>query len=80
MDVTEILLTALQVLSPLLLGGITWLAARAADLIRSKIDREHLRGALVRLDDAVVPAVKELEQTAGDEAAEPGLPDFNPRG
>lgn len=63
MDITEIALRALQVLSPVLLAGLTWLVARAAALIRIRIESEYLRGALVRLEDAIVTATKDLQQT-----------------
>jgi hypothetical protein len=63
MDFTELALSALQILSPVLLAGLTWLAARVAALIRVRIESEYLRGALIRLDDAILTATKELQQT-----------------
>lgn len=67
MDFTEIALVTLQLLSPVLLAGLTWLVARAAALIRARVQNEFLRGVLVRLDDAVFTAVKDLQQTVVDE-------------
>ena len=63
MDFTDFALAALQIMSPVLLAGLTWLATRLAALIRLRIENEYLRGVLVRLDDAVLTATKELEQT-----------------
>jgi hypothetical protein len=60
MDFTDVALTALQVVSPVLVAALTWAAAKLATFIRSKVDNEYLRGVLVRLDDAVVTAVKDL--------------------
>ena len=63
MDFAEIALTALKVLSPVLAAGLTWLATRLAALIRSRIANEVLQGILLRVGDAVITAVKELDQT-----------------
>ena len=63
MDFTDVALTALQVVSPVLVAALTWAAGKLAGFIRSKVDNECLRGALVRLDDPVVTAVKDLQQT-----------------
>lgn len=67
MDFTEIALVALQVLSPVLVAGLTWLAARLAALIRVRVANEYLRGVLLRLGDATLTATKELQQTVVDE-------------
>jgi len=63
MKFADLLLMAAQVLSPLLVAALAWAAAKASELIRSKITNEYLRGTLVRLDDAVLTAVKEMQQT-----------------
>jgi hypothetical protein len=63
MDFTDVALTALQVVSPVLAAALTWAAATLASFIRSKVDNEYQRGVLVRLDDAVVTAVKDLQRT-----------------
>ena len=63
MKLTDVALMALQVVAPVFMAALTWAAAKLAALIRSKVDNEYLRGALVRLDDAVFTAVKELQQT-----------------
>ena len=51
------------VLVPLTAIGVTWLGGRVGELIQAKVNNETLRGVLLRLDDAVVTAVKDLEQT-----------------
>ena len=64
-----------MVLVPFAAAGVHWLGSRAGDLIRAKVDNEALRGVLLRLNDAVITAVKDLEQTLVDEvklAAEDG--------
>ena len=56
------------VLVPLTAIGVTWLGGRVGELIQAKVSNETLRGVLLRLDDAVVTAVKDLEQTIVAEA------------
>jgi hypothetical protein len=51
------------VLVPFEATGIHWLGARAGELIQAKVKNERLRAALLRLEDAVVTAVKDVEQT-----------------
>ena len=63
MDTGNIGLKVLEILSPLLLAALTWAAAKLAQLIRAKVQNEYLKGVLVRLDDAVFTAVKDLQQT-----------------
>ena len=55
-----------QFLSPLVLGAITWVAARLAQYITAKVKNEYLRGVLVRLDDTVVSVVREIHQVTVD--------------
>jgi hypothetical protein len=55
------------VLSPVLLAALTWLAAKVAQLIHAKVRNEYLRGVLVRLDDAVLAAVREVHQVTVEE-------------
>lgn len=62
MDKAELGLKVLEILSPLLLAALTWLAAKVAQLISAKVKNEYLRGVLVRLDDAVLAAVREVHQ------------------
>jgi hypothetical protein len=57
---------ALEVLSPLLIAGLSWLALKATQLITAKVKNEYLRGVLVRLDDAVLVAVREVQQVTVD--------------
>mgnify|MGYP001577004250 FL=1 len=63
MDSGSIGLKVLEILSPLLLAALTWAAAKLAQLIRAKVQNEYLKGVLVRVDDAVFTAVKNLQQT-----------------
>ncbi len=63
MDTGSTGLKVLEILSPLFLGALTWAAAKLAQLIRAKIQNEYLKGVLVRIDDAVFTAVKDLQQT-----------------
>ncbi len=62
MDTKSFALEALAALSPVVLAVLTWLGARLAALIQAKVRNEYLRGALVRLDDAVFTAVKAIQQ------------------
>jgi hypothetical protein len=62
MDYGELGLKVLQILSPILLAALTWVAAKAAQYIQAKVKNEYLRGVLVRLDDAVLGAVREVQQ------------------
>jgi hypothetical protein len=62
MDYGELGLKVLQVLSPILLAALTWVAAKVAQYIQAKVKNEYLRGVLVRLDDAVLAAVREVQQ------------------
>ena len=63
MDTGSIGLKVLEILSPVLLAALTWAAAKLAQLIRAKVQNEYLKGVLVRVDDAVFTAVKNLQQT-----------------
>jgi hypothetical protein len=56
-----------QALSPVLLAALTWVAARAAQLIHAKVRGEYLRGVLLRLDDAVMAATREVHQVVVEE-------------
>lgn len=67
MDKAEFGLKILEVLSPVLLAALTWLAAKVAQLIHAKVKNEYLRGVLVRLDDAVLVAVREVHQVTVEE-------------
>lgn len=67
MDWNEIGWKVFQALSPLLLAALTWAAAQAAQLITAKVRGEYLRGVLLRLDDAVLAAVREVHQVTVEE-------------
>ena len=67
MDAGDIGLKALEILTPVLIAALTWAAAKLAQLVRAKVKNEYLRGVLVRLDDVVFTAVKDLQQTVVNE-------------
>lgn len=67
MDWNEIGWKIFQALSPLLLAALTWAAAKAAQLIHAKVRAEYLRGVLLRLDDAVLAAVRDVHQVTVEE-------------
>ncbi len=66
MDADTIGWKVLQILSPVLLAGLSWLSVKAAQLITAKVKNEYLKGVLVRLDDAVLAAVREVQQVTVD--------------
>jgi hypothetical protein len=70
MDTGSIGLKVLEILSPVLLAALTWAAAKLAQLIRAKVQNEYLKGVLVRLDDAVFTAVKDIEQSVVEQIKE----------
>jgi len=63
MDIGNIGLEVVKILSPVLLAALTAVTAKFAQLIRARVHNEYLQGLLLRLDDAVVTAVKDLQQT-----------------
>lgn len=67
MDISEIGMTALQVVSPMLVAALTWASTKLTGFIKARVNNEYLRGILVRLDDAVVTVVKDLQQTVINE-------------
>lgn len=66
MDANTIGWKVFEVLSPVLLAGLSWLSVKAAQLITAKVKNEYLRGVLVRLDDAVFAGVREVQQVTVD--------------
>jgi hypothetical protein len=53
---------AVEALSPLLLAALSWLSLQVAAFINTRVRNERLRGVLDRVDDAVLVAVREIEQ------------------
>lgn len=53
---------AAEALSPLLLAALGWLSLQVAAFINTHVRNERLRGVLARVDDAVLVAVREIEQ------------------
>jgi hypothetical protein len=66
MDIGSFGLEVVKVLSPVLLAVLTAAVAKFAQLIRARVQNEYLQGLLIRLDDAVVTAVKDLQQRTVD--------------
>jgi hypothetical protein len=62
MSGTDIGIQVFKVLSPVLVAVVTWVAAKLAQLLDARVKNEYLRGVLVRLDDAVVSVVREVNQ------------------
>ena len=60
-------LKLVEILSPVLLAALTWVAAKVAQLISAKVKHEWLRGVLIRLDDAVLNATREVQQVVVNE-------------
>ena len=53
---------AILALSPVLLAALSWLSLQAAGLIMTRIKHENIKGTLLRLDDAVFVAVRQVQQ------------------
>lgn len=52
-----------EILSPILLAGISWLSVKISKYIQAKTNNALLEGILTRLSDAVFTAVAQCEQT-----------------
>jgi hypothetical protein len=59
---TETKIQLIEVLTPLALAALGLLAARFERLVSARVKNERLRGVLLRLDDAVLSAVSEVDQ------------------
>ncbi|MEW6778293.1 MAG: hypothetical protein AB1405_18490 [Bdellovibrionota bacterium] len=66
MDKSEVVSSVIEILTPVLVAGLTFLSAWLAKLITAKVKGEYLRGVLVRLDESVFTAVKSVAQTYAD--------------
>lgn len=64
MHLTDFALSALQIVAPLGLAALTWVATKVAALINAHVQNTYLRGALLRLDDTIFAAVREVHQIA----------------
>jgi len=62
MDAGDLGYKVAEILLPLLVAGLTWASAKLAAYINAKVKNEYLKGVYVRLDDAVLSAVKEAQQ------------------
>jgi hypothetical protein len=63
----NVLAQALLALSPFLLAALSWLSLQLAGLIKAKVKHENVRGTLLRLDDAVFVAVRQVYSTVVEE-------------
>lgn len=63
MNKAEIALNLWEMLAPAVVAFLGWASIRLANWLKAKTKNEYLSGALVRLNDAVFSAVKEVEQT-----------------
>jgi hypothetical protein len=66
MNLSQIAVAALEIGSPLLVAILSWLATKLAQLVQARVKNEYLRGVLVRLDDAVLTVVREIQQVTVD--------------
>jgi hypothetical protein len=64
---SDLTIKLLQVLSPLLMAVLGWVATRLATLINARIRSDHARDVLLRLDRIVFAVVREVQQTLVDE-------------
>jgi hypothetical protein len=62
-DYTELLTSAVDVLTPVVLALLSWLSVAAARWIQNKVKNDYAQGVLLRLNDAVFTAVRALQQT-----------------
>lgn len=67
MKVVDILIQLIPLLSPLIMLGLGYVSKLLADLIKAKTKNEYLSGVLVRLNTAVMDAVKAIEQSVVEE-------------
>jgi len=67
MTFSDITLKALEALSPLLMAALGWVATRLAQLINARIRSEETRGVLLRVEQVVFGAVREVQQTLVDD-------------
>lgn len=63
MDFGDVIWRVVQAMSPLFMGAITWASVKLSGLIKAKVNHSYWQGLLLRLDDAVMTTVKELQQT-----------------
>jgi hypothetical protein len=67
MTFSNITLKALEALSPLLMAAVGWVATRLAQLINSRTRSEAMRSALLRVEEIVFAAVREVQQLLVDD-------------
>lgn len=60
---SKVMIEMVEALAPVLMAALTWAGLKVAALINAKTKNEYLRGVFLRLNDAVLAAVRETEQT-----------------
>lgn len=63
MEWSRVMIEVVEALAPVLMAALTWAGLKVAGLINAKTKNEYLRGVFLRLNDAVLAAVRETEQT-----------------
>lgn len=58
---------AVMALSPIVLAALSWLSLQAAGLIKAKVSHQRLQGVLLRLDDAVFVATRQIQTAIVEE-------------
>lgn len=67
MDFSEIVSHLVEMALPILFGALTWGATKAASWLSAKAKNEYAKGAIGRLNESVVTAVREVEMTVKTE-------------
>ena len=82
MNTSSLGLEVLQIFSPVFLAVLTFAAGKLALLIRAKVQNEDLKGVLLRLDDAILTTVKNLQHTKVEQlkAASGKIPEAEKQG
>jgi hypothetical protein len=63
MEWSGVMVDVVQGLIPVLMAALAWAGVKIATWINAKTKNEYLKGVLLRLNDAVLAAVRETEQT-----------------
>lgn len=58
----DLLPQLLLIASPIALAALAWLSMKAANLINANTKNAYLRGVMLRLNDATLTAVREVQQ------------------
>lgn len=66
MNIGNLGLQVLSILSPLALAGLSWLVAKVTELIKAKTAESTLRNSLLRLNGAVDSVTRSVQQVTVD--------------